>query len=653
MAQSVAVTSTLPDSRARERSVPRAALAGVALSALGIVFGDLGTSPLYAMQEAFHGERGVAATPENVLGVASLFLWALVLMVSLKYVAVLMRAGNRGEGGILALLALFLGEPQRRVHRATIAIGVALFGTAMLYGDGVITPAISVLSAVEGMQIATPAFQRYVVPLTIAILIGLFSLQRRGTGRVGKVFGPILALWFVVIAILGVHSLAQNPAALAAINPWNGVRFFSHAGPRGFLALGAVVLCLTGGEALYADMGHFGAQPIRIAWYGLALPALTLSYLGQAALLLRDPSAASRPFYSMVPAWGLYPMVALATAATIIASQALIAAVFSLTRQAAQLGYAPRMNVVHTSGSVIGQIYLPGLNWLLLGMTIAIVLIFRSSDRLAAAFGLAVSTTMAITTVLFGIVARTRLQWPRWRVVLVAGGFLIADVSFVVANAFKFLDGGWLPVVVGALTFATMWTWYVGQRRLVRATRDRGMPIEDFLTSLSRDPPQRVHGVAVFLAPDVDIVPLVLMHHLKHNQVLHETVVLLKVSTEEVPRVRDADRMDLAELRLGFNTVVAHYGFMEEPDVPRIIKRAARMSSANGAPFIPDDPPRTTYYLGRLTVVPPPPSTSDRGRLFRWRVMLFRWLKRNERSASLYFGIPPSRVVELGTRIEL
>jgi KUP system potassium uptake protein len=650
VAHSVAGSSLLSDTRTRERPVAGPALRLATVAALGVVFGDLGTSPLYAMQEAFHGRRGVAPTPENVLGIASLFLWSLVLMVSLKYVAVLMRAGNRGEGGVLALLALFLGD-RTHVHRAKLVITLGLFGSAMLYGDGVITPAISVLSAVEGIQIATPAFQRFVVPLTIVILVGLFSLQRRGTGRVGRIFGPILGTWFVVIAILGVHSIAQNPVALEAINPWYAVRFFSHAGPNGFLALGAVVLCLTGGEALYADMGHFGPRPIRIAWFALALPALTLNYLGQAALLLQNPGAASRPFYSMVPDAALYPMVALATAATIIASQALIAAVFSLTRQAAQLSFAPRVNVVHTSGSAIGQIYLPSLNWLLLIATVGIVVAFRSSDRLAAAFGLAVSTTMAITTVLFGIVARSRFHWPRWRVALVAGGFLLADLAFVVANAFKFLDGGWLPVVIGAIVFTTMSTWFVGQRLLLKVTRDQGLPIDDFLTSLSRDPPYRVRGVAVFLAPDIDVVPLVLLHHLQHDQVLHETVVLLKVSTEDVPRVRTADRLELAELRLGFNTVVAHYGFMEEPDVPRIIKRAALLSAANGAPFIPDDPPMTTYYLGRVTVVPP--TTAEVGPMFRWRVMLFRWLKRNERSATLYFGIPAGRVVELGTRVEL
>jgi KUP system potassium uptake protein len=635
-----------PGPGAPNRRVADRALGVLALSALGVVFGDLGTSPLYALQEAFHGDRGVPPSPENVLGVVSLFLWALLLMVSVKYVAVLMRAGNRGEGGILALLALLVGERGQSVRRATLFIGLGLLGTAMLYGDGVITPAISVLSAVEGLQIATPAFQRYVVPLTVVILIGLFAVQHRGSGSVGAVFGPVLGVWFLVIAILGIRSLAHHPAALAAINPVHAIRFFGHAGSRGFLALGAVVLCLTGGEALYADMGHFGPQPIRLAWYCLALPSLALSYLGQAALLLQQPAAASRPFYSMVPGWALYPMVALATAATIIASQALIAAVFSLTRQAAQLGYAPRVDVVHTSGAAIGQIYLPGLNWLLLAATIAIVLVFRSSDRLAAAFGLAVSATMAITTILFAAVARVRWRWPRWRVGLVAGTFLVADLAFVAANAFKFIDGGWLPLVIGAVVFVTMSTWYTGQRRLNAATRERGLPIDDFLKSLALNPPHRVRGIAVFLANEPGAVPLVLLHHLKHNQVLHETVVLLTLFTEEVPRVAADQRVQVNDHALGFHTVVAHYGFMEGPDAPAVMRRASALS-----PSDLDEPARTTYYLGRVTVVPP--TSRDSARMFRWRVKLFRLLKRNERSATLYFGIPANRVVELGTRVEL
>jgi KUP system potassium uptake protein len=618
----------------------------LAVSALGVVFGDLGTSPLYALQEAFHGDRGVPPTPENVLGIVSLFLWALLLMVSVKYVAVLMRAGNRGEGGILALLALLLGDRGQAPRRAALFIGLGLLGTAMLYGDGVITPAISVLSAVEGVQIATPALQRFVVPATIVILVALFSVQHRGSGRVGAVLGPILGLWFVVIAVLGVQSISRSPAALFAINPLHAIRFFGHAGPRGFLALGAVVLCLTGGEALYADMGHFGARPIRIAWYCLALPSLALSYLGQAALLLREPTAASRPFYAMVPPWALYPMVALATAATIIASQALIAAVFSLTRQAAQLGYAPRVDVVQTSGAAIGQVYLPGLNWVLLAGTIAIVLAFRSSDRLAAAFGLAVSATMAITTVLFAAVARRRWRWSWWRVAGLAGVFLVADVSFVVANAFKFVDGGWLPLVIGAVVFVTMSTWYTGQRWLNHATRERGLPIDDFLKSLALNPPHRIRGTGVFLTGEPDAVPLVLLHHLKHNQVLHECVIVLTLMTEEVPRVAADRRVEVTDLALGFHSVVAHNGFMEEPDVPAIMTRAAALS-----PTIRDEPARTTYYLGRITVVPP--SSRDSARMFRWRVKLFRLLRQNERSATLYFGIPANRVVELGTRVEL
>jgi KUP system potassium uptake protein len=627
------------------------ALAALALAALGVVFGDLGTSPLYALQEAFHGTRGVEPSPANVLGIVSLFLWALLLMVSVKYVAVLMRAGNRGEGGILALLAVLLGERGQPIRRASWFVGLALLGTAMLYGDGVITPAISVLSAVEGLRVATPAFAPYVVPITIAILIGLFAVQPYGSGRVGAVFGPVLALWFVVIAILGLHSVWQHPSVLAAINPLYGVRFFASNGMRGFLALGAVVLCLTGGEALYADMGHFGRRPIRLAWYGLALPALALSYFGQAALLLHQPSAADRPFYSMVPAWALYPMVALATAATIIASQALIAAVFSLTRQAAQLGYSPRVQVVHTSGSSIGQIYLPGLNWILLAGTIAIVLMFRSSDRLAAAFGLAVSATMTITTLIFAGVARVRWGWARWQVAAVAGVFLVADVSFFTANAFKFKDGGWLPLAIGAGVFVVMTTWMMGRRLLSNATRERGLPMDDFLKSLALNPPHRVRGIGVFLAEEANVVPLVLLHHLKHNQVLHQSVVLLTIVTEDVPRIASSERVRVDEYSLGFLTVEARYGFMEEPDVPAVMVRVAELRAAHGDPSLSREANRTTYYLGRVTVIPP--SKRDGRRMMRWRVRLFRLLKQNERSASLYFGIPANRVVELGTRVEL
>jgi KUP system potassium uptake protein len=609
-----------------------------------VVFGDLGTSPLYALQEAFHGTRGVAPTRENVLGIVSLFLWSLLLMVSVKYVAVLMRAGNRGEGGILALLALLLGERSNTPRRTAVFITLALIGTAMLYGDGIITPAISVLSAVEGLSIATPAFAPFVIPVTIAILIALFAIQPYGSGRVGVLFGPILATWFVVIAILGATTLAKNPVALLAINPLYAIRFFAHNGAKGFFALGAVVLCLTGGEALYADMGHFGRRPIRVAWYALALPSLILSYLGQAALLLRNPGAASRPFYASVPAQFLYPMVVLATLATIVASQALISAVFSMTRQSAQLGFSPRVQIVHTSGSVIGQIYLPALNWILMFATLAIVLAFRSSDRLAAAFGLAVSTTMAITTILFAAVAHTRWHW-RWISVLgVAGIFLIADVSFVIANAFKFLDGGWLPLIIGAVVFMLMSTWYAGRRVLAEVAHERSLPMDAFLPSLALRPPHRVRGTAVFLAADTEGVPIVLLHHLKHNQVLHETVIMLTIVTEEVPVVPEEDRVTTEPLDLGFHRVTGHYGFMEDPDAPHVLARAKELG-------VPIDPDRTTYYLGRTTIVPP--SECAKPRMSSLRVRLFALMKRNDRSATLYFGIPPNRVVELGTRFEL
>jgi KUP system potassium uptake protein len=623
----------------------RPALAFLALSALGVVFGDLGTSPLYALQEAFHGSRGVEATPANVLGIVSLFIWALVLMVSVKYVAVLMRAGNRGEGGILALLALLVSSRAPAVKHAAWLVALALLGAAMLYGDGVITPAISVLSAVEGLRVATPVFTPYVVPITAIILVGLFAFQRFGSGRVGVVFGPVLAIWFVAIATLGVNALLDAPEMVAALNPLHGVRFFARNGWHGLLALGAVVLCLTGGEALYADMGHFGPKPIRVAWYSLALPSLVLSYLGQGAFLLHHPEAADRPFYSTVPSWALYPMVALATAATIIASQALIAAVFSLTRQAGQLGYLPRAQIVHTSGSAIGQIYLPGLNWVLMAATLGVVFTFRSSDRLAAAFGLAVSATMAITTLLFAVVARTRWRWSLALVIAAAGVFLVADGAFVLANVFKFMDGGWLPLVLGLAMFFTMTTWIEGRRRLTVASSEGAIPVDDFLKSLALNPPHRVLGTAVFLAAETEGVPRVLLHHLKHNQVLHETVVLLTVTTEEIPRVAEEERVRIDPLSLGFYRVVARYGFMEEPDVPRVVATAA---AARGLTY---EPMRTTYYLGRFSVVPP--SERRSGQLPRWRVSLYRFLKRNERSATMYFDIPPNRVVEVGTRIEL
>ena len=629
---------------------PSKATLTLSLAALGIVFGDLGTSPLYALQEAFHGDRGVAPSPENVVGCLSLFLWSLIIMVSLKYVLVLMRADNHGEGGILALLALLVPdvsrtsrEPGGRPLLAALWILLALVGTAMLYGDGVITPAISVLSAVEGLSVATPAFNPYVVPLTVLILVGLFGVQAKGSGRVGAAFGPILAVWFVVIMILGIVSLAQTPRALSAFNPMAAYEFFERNGFKGYGALGAVVLCLTGGEALYADMGHFGRRPIRLAWYGLALPALVFNYLGQAALLLRDPSVSDRPFYAMVPAGALYPIVALATLATVVAAQALITAVFSLTHQAMQLGLSPRFRVVNTSAATRGQIYMPALNWLLMGATVAVVLGFRSSASLAAAFGLAVSTTMAITTILFAALALGRWHWGVTRVAAVSGVFLVADLAFVGANALKFSEGAWLPVLLGAGVFLLMFSWRYGRLQLAAARLGSGLTPEELVSSLHVSPPHRVEGTAVFLSERSQEVPTVLTHHLKHNKVLHQRIVLLTLETVDAPRVEDDARLTWQDLGLGFLRVVAKYGFMESPNVPALLRQA---SKACGEELY--DPMRTSFYMGRATLTMP----SGRRLLRHALLNVFMWQRRNELDATAHFGLPANRVVEMGARLE-
>lgn len=628
-------------------SSPRSALS-LSLAALGIVFGDLGTSPLYALQEAFHPGRGVSASPENVIGCLSLFLWSLIIMVSLKYVYILMRADNQGEGGILALTALLLGAPSRRRARqlpgGLLWIMLALVGTAMLYGDGVITPAISVLSAVEGLSVATPGFEGWVVPLTVVILLMLFAMQSVGSGKVGAAFGPILATWFVAIALLGLSSLLRTPQVLAAFNPMEGMEFFQRNGFRGFMVLGAVVLCLTGGEALYADMGHFGRRPIRLAWYVLALPALILSYLGQGALLLRDPSLADHPFYAMVPGWALYPMVALATLATIVASQALISAVFSLTSQAMQLGLSPRLRVVHTSAAARGQIYIPVLNWMLMAATIAVVLGFRSSSALAAAFGLAVSTTMAITTLLFTALARWRWHWSPLRVAAVAGVFLVADLAFIGANALKFTDGGWLPLALGTLAFLLMASWRYGRLQLVVAREASCLTLVDFVDSLRLAPPHRVTGTAVFLCENSWEVPRVLLHHLKHNQTLHEKVILLTLETTDAPRVPEPERLGWEVFDLGITRLVARHGFMETPGVPDLLQQAAELNPA----AFRHDTMTTSYYLGRESLQLHP----DWHQLRRVLLAVFVWLRRNQQDATSYFGIPANRVVEIGSRVE-
>lgn len=583
----------------------------------------------------------------------SLFLWALIIMVSIKYVFVLMRADNRGEGGILALLTLVVGAGRTSsgpARRTKFLIFLGLIGTAMLYGDGAITPAISVLSAIEGLQVATPAFSPYIVPITVVILIGLFAIQPYGTGKVGIIFGPVLLLWFVAIALLGLNALLKNPAILAACNPLNAVRFFVNNGSHGFIALGAVVLCLTGGEALYADMGHFGRRPIQLAWYTVALPSLVLNYLGQGALLLSHPEFASKPFYSMVPGWGLYPMVVLAALATIVASQALIAAVFSLTRQAAQLGYSPRVNVVQTSDATIGQVYLPTLNWILMVVTIGIVLLFKTSDSLAAAYGLAVSVTMALTTVLFAALARREWKWSWLAVGAVAGTFMVADLSFVLANALKFLDGGWLPILIGGVAFFTMAAWVTGRKMILTEHESRALPLGDFIASLAASPPHRIEGCAVFLTANPELVPAALLHQLKHNQVLHTQVVLLHLATEESPYVVRDQRLTTTERPLGFVSVSARFGFMEEPHIPDTLAQASKLHLA-----FEHDEMTTTYFLSLLTLLVNV-KTGRHGIIgVARRAMLrfFVYLVRNEHVAALRFGLPINRVVELGQLIEL
>jgi len=640
-------------------------LAILALGALGVVYGDIGTSPLYALKECFSGPHGVAVTKENVLGVLSLIFWSLNFVITFKYLSVVMRADNRGEGGILALLALVRphgeGRP-RGAHRWLLGIG--LFGAALLYGDGIITPAISVISAVEGISVATPALEAWVVPIAVVIISALFAMQRRGTSGVGAIFGPMTGIWFVCIAVLGISGIVQHPSVLAAINPWYAVTFLWSGGLVGLMILAAVVLVITGGEALYADMGHFGKRPIRLAWYSVVLPALLLNYFGQGALLLESPAAARNPFYSLVPGWALYPMIGIATGAAIVASQALISGAFSLTRQAVQLGYMPRMNIVHTSSSTIGQIYIPQVNNALWIACVGLVIAFKSSSNLAATYGVAVTGTMTMTTVLLMVVARTRWGWSLWKLGLLGGLFLVVDLAFFGVNLFKIPDGGWFPLVVAIAVFTLMSTWKKGRARLSEIVRENTLPIELFLTDIAKRKPMRVPGIAVFLTSIRAGAPPVLLHHLKHNKVLHEKVILLSVIGEEIPQVDLADRVEYHELGEGFCEVVAHYGFMETPDVPSVLQSLA-LEDGDGKQ-LRMEVMATSFYLGRETLIP---MGDRRGKtaaartpaaepglprrpMARWRKKLFIFMARNAQSATAFFGLPPNRVVELGAQIQ-
>ncbi|MFO1349817.1 MAG: potassium transporter Kup [Gammaproteobacteria bacterium] len=610
------------------------------LGAIGVVFGDIGTSPLYAFKECFGGTHPAPLNTDNLLGVLSLIFWAIALVVSLKYVTFIMRADNKGEGGILALLALVLRLTVQnpRLNAAMAVLGI--FGAALFYGDAVITPAISVLSAVEGLEIIAPVLHHYIVPTTITILVVLFSIQRLGTSSVGGLFGPVTLVWFAVLAVLGLVSIVQTPAVLVALSPHHALRFFVQQPLVAFFALGAVVLAVTGTEALYADMGHFGRLPIRIAWGIAVWPSLILNYFGQGALLLRDPQAVVNPFYLLAPNWFLLPMVALATAATVIASQAVITGAFSLTRQAIQLGFLPRMRILHTSARAIGQIYIPGVNWLLLTGVVVLVLAFRSSSGLAAAYGIAVTGAMLVDSILVSTVMRLRWQWPRVAVAAVVGLFLTIDIGFLSANAAKIFHGGWLPLAIGIVLFVILTTWRGGRKIMFQHLRDTAMTRESFIDTMV-DGIRRVPGTAVFMTSTRGIVPTSLLHNLKHNKVLHERVVFLTVDSVDEPYVPDGERLSIRDLGKHFHRVVARYGFMEQPDIPKLLE----VCGAQGLRF---EPMETSFFLGREEIIPRVGSG-----MALWRERLFAWLMRNAGSATDFFQLPPNRVVELGSQLEI
>ncbi|HLL82797.1 MAG TPA: potassium transporter Kup [Longimicrobium sp.] len=613
----------------------------LALTALGVVYGDIGTSPLYAIRESFHGHYGIEPTRANVLGVLSLIFWALIIVISIKYLVFVMRADNRGEGGMIALTALVAPRKEtERGHRWILALA-GLFGASLLYGDSMITPAISVMSAVEGLKVATPLFEPYIIPITITILVLLFVVQSRGTAGIGKVFGPVTVLWFVTLGVLGLVQIIRSPDVLAAVNPMYGYGFFAANGWKGYLVLGSVFLVVTGGEALYADMGHFGKKPIQFTWFTLVLPALALNYFGQGALIIRDRSAVEHPFFHMAPQWATYPLVALATMATVIASQAVISGAFSLTRQAVQLGYCPRVTIFHTSSHQMGQIYIPAVNWALMIACISLVIGFQSSSRLAAAYGVAVTTDMVFTTILFAFVARTLWKWSMLRVGLLASAFLVVDLAFWGANIVKIPQGGWFPLAIAGVMFAVMTTWKKGRQILGTRMNSRTLPIELFMRDVEKNPPSRVAGTAVFMYGTSGATPPALLHNLIHNKVLHERVVLLNVATLEVPTVDEEERHSVQEVGHGFWQVEVRYGFTEDPHIPEALAQISH-------PGLTFKPMETSFFLGRETLIP-----SKNPGMALWREHFFWIMSRNARTATSFFSLPPNRVVELGAQIEL
>jgi KUP system potassium uptake protein len=613
--------------------------AGLLISAIGVVYGDIGTSPLYALKETFAGHHPIPVTPENVFGVLSLVFWTVMLLVTVKYVVIIMRADNHGEGGSLALLALVTELTKGyRVHYPLMMLGV--IAAALFYGDSMITPAISVLSAVEGLEVVTPNFKPYVVPITAAVLTGLFFIQKRGTGLVGMLFGPVMMAWFVVLAILGIVNIISAPHVLAAINPLYAGAFIIKHPMMSFFALGSVVLAVTGGEALYTDMGHFGRPPIRIAWFGLVLPALLLNYFGQGALLITDADAIQNPFFRMGPEWMVVPMVVLATCATVIASQAVISGAFSVARQAIQLGLLPRMTIVHTSGDEEGQIYVPFTNWTLYVAVMALVVGFQSSSNLAAAYGIAVTGTMMIDTILVAFVMALLWRWPLALVIAVAGTLLLVDLSFFTANIIKVAQGGWFPVFIGILSFTVLTTWRRGRELVRNQVKKLAVPLDVVMRALGPDV-SRARGTAIFLTAATDGVPPALLHNLKHNQTVHQRVILATVMTTEAPYVPDSERIVLTELGNGFYRLLIRYGFMQTPDVPAALAACKPL----GLEF---NMMSTSFFLSRETYVP-----SLKPGMAMWRERLFTFMTLNATRATIFFKIPTDRVVELGTQLEI
>jgi KUP system potassium uptake protein len=616
-------------------------IGALTVGAIGIVFGDIGTSPLYALKESFAPSHGIPITQTSVMGILSVMFWAMTALVTVKYLVFMMRADNKGEGGILALTALAQRCFRQSSRARWLVIALGIFGASMFYGDAIITPAMSVLSAVEGLNVVAPDLEKFVLPISVGILIALFMIQKHGTATIGKFFGPTMVLWFLVLALLGAVQIFQHPEILAALNPWYSWQFFIQHGVAAWVTLGAVVLCVTGGEALYADMGHFGKRPIRYGWFVLVWPALLINYFGQGALVLADPTTIANPFYKMAPSWALIPLIILATSAAIIASQAVISGAFSLTKQAIQLGFLPRFGIQYTSDKEMGQIYVPFINWGLMLGIIVLVVIFKNSTNLAAAYGIAVMLTMTIDTLLLFVVMTRIWRWNKWLGFILVGGILGNDVMFLSATMVKIGDGGWFPLVIGAVMFTIMSTWYRGRQIVRKVTNESAMPLKLFVDSISMSPPHKVSGTGIFMTTNPDGVPNAMLHNLKHNKVLHERVVILSIINEDVPYVPKEDYVWIEDMKHGFWKITGHYGFKEQPDIPKMLADC-RLQSMHF------DMMETTFFINRETLIATP-----NGGMALWREQLFVWMSHLAAKASDYFRIPTNRVVELGTQVEI